>query len=123
MAPSETRTPCPELPLKFSDPFPNVSPCWRSSKAAHDKSQIERRELIMMCYLNHDTYRVRGEGPAQEGRRSFTVDLNRSGMVRTTTMTTVQGPAQRYYVEQDTTERSPLEAIKISRDYLHELNV
>ena len=65
-----------------------------------DKSQIERRELIMMCYLNHDTYRIRGEGPGQEGRRSFTVDLNRSGMVRTTTLTTVQGPAQRYYVEQ-----------------------
>ena len=65
-----------------------------------DKSQIERRELIMMCYLNHDTYRVRGEGPAQQGRRAFTVDLNRSGMVRTTTVTTVEGPAQRYYVEQ-----------------------
>jgi sugar phosphate isomerase/epimerase len=28
-----------------------------------------------------------------------------------------------YYVEQDTTERPPLEAIKISRDYLHELRV
>ena len=29
----------------------------------------------------------------------------------------------RYYVEQDTTERPPLEAIKISRDYLHDLKV
>ena len=65
-----------------------------------DKSQIERRELIMICYLNHDTYRVRSEGPAQQGRRAFTVDLNRGGMVRTTTLTTVEGPAQRYYVEQ-----------------------
>ena len=54
-----------------------------------DKSQIERRELIMMCYLNHDTYRIRGEGPGQLGRRTYTVDLNRSGMVRTTTLTTV----------------------------------
>lgn len=65
-----------------------------------DKSQIERRELIMMCYLNHDTYRVRGEGPAQAGRRTYTVELNRGGLARTTTVTTVQGPAQRYYVEQ-----------------------
>lgn len=65
-----------------------------------DKSQIERRELIMMCYLNHDSYRIRGEGPGQQGRHNYTVDLNRSGMVRTTTLTTVQGPAQRYYVEQ-----------------------
>jgi sugar phosphate isomerase/epimerase len=30
---------------------------------------------------------------------------------------------KRYYVEQDTTERPPLEAIKISRDYLHDLKV
>ena len=65
-----------------------------------DRSQIERRELIMMCYLNHDSYRVRSEGPAQEGRRAFIVDLNRGGLVRTTTVTTVPGPAQRYYVEQ-----------------------
>jgi hypothetical protein len=65
-----------------------------------DKSQIEKRELIMMCYLNHDTFRVRGEGPAQQGRHAYTVDLNRGGMVRTTTVTTVQGPAQRFYVEQ-----------------------
>jgi hypothetical protein len=27
----------------------------------------------------------------------------------------------RYYVEQDTTERPPMEAIKISYDYLHGL--
>ena len=65
-----------------------------------DKSQIERRELIMICYLNHDTYRVLGEGPGQEGRHKYTVELNRSGMARATTMTTVQGPAQRFYVEQ-----------------------
>jgi hypothetical protein len=30
---------------------------------------------------------------------------------------------KRYYVEQDTTERPPMEAIKISHDYLHDLNV
>jgi hypothetical protein len=30
---------------------------------------------------------------------------------------------QRYYVEQDTSERPPLEAIKLGRDYLHDLNI
>ena len=30
---------------------------------------------------------------------------------------------KRYYVEQDTTERPALEAITISRDYLHDLKV
>jgi sugar phosphate isomerase/epimerase len=28
---------------------------------------------------------------------------------------------KRYYVEQDTTERPPMEAIKISHDFLHDL--
>ncbi|NUQ22092.1 MAG: hypothetical protein HOQ09_14175, partial [Gemmatimonadaceae bacterium] len=35
-----------------------------------------------------------------EGRRSFNVELQRGPLVRTTTFTTVQGPAARYYVEQ-----------------------
>ena len=65
-----------------------------------DKSQIERRELIMMCYLNHDSFRVKNEGAAPEGRRSFSVELQRGPLARTTTLTTVQGPAARYYVEQ-----------------------
>jgi sugar phosphate isomerase/epimerase len=30
---------------------------------------------------------------------------------------------KRYYVEQDTTQRPPLEAIEISRDFLHELKL
>jgi len=64
-----------------------------------DKSQIEKRELIMMCYLNHDTYRVKSEGLAPEGKRVFNVELQRGQMARTTAFTTVQGPASRYYVE------------------------
>ena len=65
-----------------------------------DKSQIERRELIMICYLNHDSFRVKSEGLVPEGRRSFNVELQRGPLVRTTTVTTVQGPAGRFYVEQ-----------------------
>ena len=64
-----------------------------------DKSQIEKRELIMMCYLNHDTYRVKSEGLAPEGKRVFNVELQRGPMARTSAFTTVQGPASRYYVE------------------------
>ena len=65
-----------------------------------DKGQIEKRELIMLCYLNHDSYRVKGEAPATEGKRAFTVELTRGATNRTTTVTTVKGPAERYYVEQ-----------------------
>jgi hypothetical protein len=65
-----------------------------------DRKQIERRELIMICYLNHDTYRVKSEAPAPEGRRAFTVELKRGPVNRTSTFTTVKGPAERFYVEQ-----------------------
>ena len=65
-----------------------------------DKSQIERRELIMICYLNHDAYRVKSEAPAPEGKRAFTVELQRGSLARSTTVTTVKGPAERYFVEQ-----------------------
>lgn len=65
-----------------------------------DQSQIERRELIMICYLNHDSYRVKSEGLAPEGRRAFSVELQRGPIARTSTFTIVKGPAERFYVEQ-----------------------
>ena len=65
-----------------------------------DKGQIEKRELIMVCYLNHDTFRVKGEAPGTQGRRTFTVELRRGALARTSTFTTVRGPAERFYVEQ-----------------------
>ena len=81
-----------------------LSMIWGPSKGPArdvvDKSQIERRELIMICYLNHDTYRVLSEGLAPEGKRSINVELRRGNMARSTTLTIVQGPADRYYVEQ-----------------------
>jgi hypothetical protein len=64
-----------------------------------DKSQIEKRELILVCYLNHDSYRVKSEALAAEGKRAFVVELQRGPIARSTTMTTVKGPADRYFVE------------------------
>ena len=64
-----------------------------------DRSQLERRELIMMCYLTHDGYKVQSEGPAQNGRRAYVVELRRGPVSRSTTLTTVLGPSSRWYVE------------------------
>ena len=79
-----------------------LSLAWGSAKGpARDvvpKDQIERRELIMICYLTHDTYVIQNEGASTEGRRAFTVELRRGPVARRTTMTTVKGPANRYYV-------------------------
>ena len=62
------------------------------------RDQIERRELIMICYLTHDSYSVQAENPAPEGRRAFSVELRRGPIARKTTLTTVKGPSNRYYV-------------------------
>lgn len=79
-----------------------LSLAWGSTRGpARDvvpRDQIERRELIMICYLTHDSYTIRGENAATEGRRAFTVELRRGPVARRTTMTTVKGPANRYYV-------------------------
>ena len=80
-----------------------MSTVWGSVKGAArdvtDRSQLERRELIMMCYLTHDSYRVQSEGPAQEGKRAYVVELRHGAIARSTTFTTVLGPSSRWYVE------------------------
>ncbi|HEX2718821.1 MAG TPA: hypothetical protein VHM67_14165 [Gemmatimonadaceae bacterium] len=75
---------------------------WGSAKgparSVVPKDQIERRELIMICYLTHDSYTVQSDTPAPEGRRAFTIELRRGPIARKTTLTTVKGPSNRYYV-------------------------
>ena len=81
----------------------SMSTVWGSARGAArdvtDRSQLEKRELIMMCYLTHDTYRVMSEGPSQQGRRDFVVELRRGRLARSSTFTTVLGPSNRWYVE------------------------
>ena len=66
---------------------------WGSAKGPAsevvDRAQIEKRELIMICYLSHDSYRVKSESPAPEGKRAFAVELRRGPIARSTTLTTV----------------------------------
>jgi hypothetical protein len=81
-----------------------MSTVWGTARGAArdvtDRSQLERRELIMICYLTHDTYKVQSEGPAQQGKRAFVVELRKGPMARSTTFTTVVGPSSRWYVEE-----------------------
>ncbi|GAC1649172.1 MAG: hypothetical protein NVS4B3_05810 [Gemmatimonadaceae bacterium] len=88
-----------------------MSVAWgTASGPARDKierAELEKRELVMMCYLGHDSYRVTGDVPGEAGRRVFRVDLTRGSTTRSTTFTTVHGPADTWYVES-----ADLEAVK-----------
>jgi hypothetical protein len=63
-----------------------------------DRAQLERRELIMQCYLNHDKFQILSEAPSQGEARSFAVSLTKGQLTRETSFTTVRGPSDRWYV-------------------------
>ena len=64
-----------------------------------DRQYRERAQLVMMCYLNHDQYRIVSETPG-EARRTLAVQLSRGSLNRTTSFVAVLGPGGRWYVEQ-----------------------
>ncbi len=82
-----------------------ISMVWGNEKGplVNDRSvsreEIERRELLMICYLNHDEARVLER--VQAGEPAFTVfqtELKKNGVVRRPTISTVQGPQGRWFV-------------------------
>jgi len=80
-----------------------MSIVWGNTKGpardAFGRDELEKRELIMQCYLLHDSYRVVNEAPGAAGRRLFRVSLTKGKLTRETKVTTIQGPSARWYVE------------------------
>jgi len=68
------------------------------AKDVVDRAQLEKRELIMQCYLGHDKFEVLNEAPGKEGERVFTVSLTKGGNTKQTTFHAVEGPSDRWYV-------------------------
>ncbi len=80
-----------------------LSVAWGNSSGptrdAFDRDQLEKRELIMMCYFSHDSFRIVSDAPGEEGRRVFRVEMSKGTQTRETNFTTVRGPSARWYVE------------------------
>jgi hypothetical protein len=78
------------------------SAIWGSERGAArdvvDRSQLEKRELTMMCYLTHDRFEISGDVAPKPGEHDYTVELTRGTQTRETKLTTVQGPSDRWYV-------------------------
>jgi len=63
------------------------------------RDEVEKRELIMICYFRHDTARVLDQAPSgQANRPAFRVELRRDAQTRQPTFTTAQGPQGRWFV-------------------------
>jgi hypothetical protein len=61
------------------------------------REELEKRELLLMCYFNHDSYKVVDDIPVAGGERRMTVALTRGTLTRTTDFFLVSGP-ERWYV-------------------------
>ncbi|MEP7347168.1 MAG: hypothetical protein ABI877_17995, partial [Gemmatimonadaceae bacterium] len=63
-----------------------------------DRTELEKREIIMTGCYSHDRFRVLGETPGVGGRRMVRVEIVRANKTKTPTFVTVKGPSERWYV-------------------------
>jgi hypothetical protein len=63
------------------------------------REELEKRELIMMCYLKHDRYDVLGDAPNPGGTRAVIVSLTLGDLTRSTNFDVVRGQDSRWYVQ------------------------
>jgi hypothetical protein len=63
------------------------------------REELEKRELVMMCYLKHDRYDVLGDAPNPGGTRAVIVSMTLGDMTRSTNFEVVRGPESRWYVQ------------------------
>ena len=75
-------------------------PALTDSENRDEKETREQREIILMCYLKHDTYRVLGEAPAANAERVLAVELKYKDLTRSTNFTLTRGPKERWFVRQ-----------------------
>ena len=61
------------------------------------RDELKKRELLLMCYFNHDSYKVEDDIAVAGGERRMTVALTRGTLTRKTDFFLVSGPT-RWYV-------------------------
>lgn len=83
------------------------------ARSTMDKDELEKREIIMMTCLKHDSYHVLGEAPAPGGERVMAAEILYQGLTRSTNFTATRGPNDRWYVR--TLELEPLRDICAKR--------
>jgi len=77
------------------------------ARATIAKPELEKRQFIMMRCLRHDRIQIGGETATPTGKRVLSAQLWLKDLTATTDFTVVQGPNERWYVEQ--MEMDPLQ--------------
>lgn len=63
-----------------------------------DRTELEKRQVILACFFTHDSYRILGDAAGVGGQRDVRVELKKGNVTRQPTFYVVQGPGQRWYV-------------------------
>ena len=64
-----------------------------------DRNELEKRLIILQCYFSSDKFRILDEFPGESGHRVMTVELTKGGNKRTPKFYAIQGPSNRYYID------------------------
>ena len=64
-----------------------------------DRTELEKRLIILSCYFANDSARTLGEDRGTDGHRELRVELKKGNLTRQTTFFTIQGPGRRWYVD------------------------
>ena len=64
-----------------------------------DRTELDKRLIILQCYFYHDKSRILGENAGEGGERVLNVELTRGRLTRTPRFYTIQGPNNRWFVD------------------------
>jgi hypothetical protein len=70
--------------------------------AARDNIQwneLEKREIILQCFFNADSYRIVSEAAGADGHRVVRAELAKGKVLRQPNFFVIQGPEGRWYVD------------------------
>jgi len=63
------------------------------------RDELEKRELIMMCFLRHDRYQLISDAESTGGQRRIEVELEQGMLIRKSAFMVVPAPDGRWYVQ------------------------
>jgi hypothetical protein len=69
-----------------------------SARGQMPERDLEMRTMSLMCFFNHESYRVLSETQG-ESQRAIVVEMRKGPMQAQVNFTTVRGPADRWYVQ------------------------